>query len=251
MGSGKVTTVRAEKSVNGVHKVHTQVITRREYIVTVGFETNVSTAFVYRTYDRGRDRFTQELTQVLGEDYGHAFFYVTLSDVVQVFFSFGPNGPPKKESVRSSQRQGSADYLIKEKCTFYRMAVPQKQAQSIIAEANKVRAEITSGRQKYTAYVNDTCAETAYDILKPYILNLPSGTGPIDPKRAVPTIWAINPYMWQHNFSQSIFARNKIVYPSPYKVDGLTILQSGGRKVLPWWMLKVGDKDPLVSEGYV
>lgn len=105
--------------VNGMHETHIQVVKRREYVVTVGFETNVDSAFVYKIHDRGRDRFTRDLTQILDEDYGHAFFiceYATLNNVVQAFFSFGPNGLPKKDKFYSAQRQGTADYLIKEKC---------------------------------------------------------------------------------------------------------------------------------------
>lgn len=48
-------------------------ITRKTYILTVGFEVNHADAFVDGIQD-------------LSIDYGHAFFYITKNDIVTVFF---------------------------------------------------------------------------------------------------------------------------------------------------------------------
>ncbi|MEQ1137017.1 hypothetical protein [Acinetobacter seifertii] len=58
-----------------------------KYIVTIGFEVNYPDAFVER--DNGWVSKSNERTQLLDIDYGHAFFYVTKNDIVEVFFSFG------------------------------------------------------------------------------------------------------------------------------------------------------------------
>lgn len=247
--SKQVTIAQTRLAENGQKHVFTQVIKRRKYVVSVGFETNSKSAFVSRIYDKGRDRITQEMTHILAEDYGHAFFYLTKNDIVQVFFSFGPNGLPKKNFL-GSWRQGTADYLISEKCTFYRMQITESQAMSLIAKTNELREKIESGEQKYTAYVNDTCAETAFDILKQSISNLPDGSGPIKPAKLAPSIRAINPYMWEFNFSKSIFAETKVYYPSPDKQNGIAELKDSRFLKKPW-MLQFGDNDPLRNEGYV
>lgn len=261
-------------------------ITANTYIVTVGFEVNVNTAFVMKVYTQQSQAHysqkpptvTREMTQILdrpaGGDYGHAFFYVTINNVVEAFFSFGPekygkdgwfnkgsasdeNSVPNKwnrgalvKDGFATTRYGTANYPITEKVTCYRMIINQAQAQAIIQETNRIRGQIISGKQEYTAWINDTCAETAYDILKKYITNLPDGTGRISSHNFI-NLKAINPYMWNFNFSKSTFAKSKVIYPNRANKDGLGILEDAGYKLINQWFLRPGDKDPLVSEGYI
>ncbi|CAP02963.1 hypothetical protein ABSDF_p20021 (plasmid) [Acinetobacter baumannii SDF] len=239
-----------------------------EYVVVVGFEVNHPNAFVIQ--DNGWFTKSNERTQLLDIDYGHAFFYVTKNDVVEVFFSFGPYGAGKdgwfnKGNSRSpngwntgavvkngyaSSRPGTPDYPITEKATLYRMLVSEKMAKKIIDETNTIRSEIISGDQKYTAWVNDTCAETAYDILVNYISNLPMGTGAVKQSGA-PVLKVINPYMWHYNFTKSKFAKPEIIYPTVGKTSGKAVLSSNGINLNNSWTLKPKDIDPIVTEGYI
>lgn len=238
-----------------------------EYIVTVGFEVNYSDAFILQ--DNGWITKSNERTQILDVDYGHAFFYVTKNNIVQVFFSFGPSGSGKvgwfnrggrisrnawntgavvKDGYASS-RPGIPDYPISEKVVLYRMLVTEKIAKKIIDETNEVRTKIINGDQKYTAWLNDTCAETAYDILGKYISNLPKGSGAVK-QQGAPVLKVINPYMWHYNFTQSKFAKNEIIYPSSDKKSGKAILASNGFLLEKTWALSPKEEDPLVIEGY-
>lgn len=238
-----------------------------KYIVTIGFEVNYPDAFVER--DNGWVSKSNERTQLLDIDYGHAFFYVTKNDIVEVFFSFGPSGAgksgwfnkgnsqapnkwnagaPIKDGYASS-RPGTPDYGIGETATLYRIVVNEDSAKKIIAEANQVRQQIISGDQKYTAWINDTCAETARDILSKYISNLPDGTGAIK-QAGIPTLNVINPYMWHYNFKKSKFAKPEIIYPLAGKASGKGVI-SEGFHLIKGWSLKPKDKDPLVDEGYI
>ena len=238
----------------------TTTLTAASYTITVGFEVNVPNALVEKKYSI----FSKEkkLTQILDIDYGHAYFYVSKNDVVEAFFSFGPSqlgkvgwfnqgrtypiantGAVVKGGYANS-RQGTPDYPIGEKSHLYRMTVKSETGKKIVDETNKIRQEIISGDQKYTAWVNDTCAETAYDILEKFISNLPEGSGHVQQSSITPSFTVINPYMWHHNFKKSKFSKPEIVYPR----EGF---KDGGRLLRTVWTLKPQDKDPLVAEGYL
>ncbi|ENV08082.1 hypothetical protein F966_03944 [Acinetobacter higginsii] len=261
---------RGLKVQSAPDKPVTKIVTQ-DYIITVGFEVNHPDAFVSKK--NGIVFKSDELTQLLDVDYGHAFFYVTKNDIVEVFFSFGPSGAGKdgwfgqggmtrgapnnwnygaavKDGYASS-RSGTPDYAITEKTHLYRMFVSETFGKKIIESTNKVRKEILAGGQKYTAWVNDTCAETAYDILVDYISNLPKGSGPVYKSGAI-TLNVINPYMWHHNFTKSKFANPEIVYPRVGATGGLATLSSDNNFTLnESWVLKPKDKDPLANEGYI
>ncbi|WP_445116370.1 hypothetical protein [Acinetobacter sp. WZC-1] len=260
--------------LGNTHKSNTEInkptvtVTLNEYAIVVGFEVNYPNAFVIQ--DNGWITKSNERTQLLDIDYGHAFFYVTKNDIVEVFFSFGPKGAGKDgwfnqgnsqspngwntgavvKNGYASSRPGTPDYGISEKTTLYRMLVSEKIAKKIIEETNKVRTEIVSGDQKYTAWVNDTCAETAYDILVNYISNLPKGVGAVKQSGA-PVLKVINPYMWHYNFTQSKFAKPEIIYPSLAKTSGKAVLSSDGLHLNNSWILNPKEKDPIVAEGYI
>lgn len=137
-----------------------------KYVLTVGFEVNyISTAF-------------KNSIQDLDVDYGHAFFYVTKNDVVMAFFSFGPNGLGSK-GKSSEARHGTPDYPIGEVTRLFRLKITADQAKSLVKETNSMRNKIESDTQKYTAYVNDTCAETAKQVIDKTSIKTPNGAGKI------------------------------------------------------------------------
>ena len=180
-----------------------------DYYLVVGFEVNEPAAFKNGTQD-------------LAIDYGHAFFYVVKNNVISKVCSFGPKGAGKvgwlgrgnsespnryntgailKDGFKNA-RPGNPDYAIPDEIKAFRIPLTAKQGMALERETDKVRQEIISGRQKYTAYMNDTCAETARDILAAADISTPSGTGAVKHSGVVnmPIAYAINPYMWHQNF---------------------------------------------------
>lgn len=180
-----------------------------DYYLVVGFEVNEPAAFKNGTQD-------------LAIDYGHAFFYVVKNNVISKVFSFGPKGAGKvgwlgrgnsessnryntgailKDGFKNA-RPGNPDYAIPDEIKAFRIPLTAKQGMALERETDKVRQEIISGRQKYTAYMNDTCAETARGILAAADISTPSGTGAVKHSGVVnmPIAYAINPYVWHQNF---------------------------------------------------
>lgn len=209
-----------------------------DYYVVIGFEVNKSEAF-------------KDETQDLGKDYGHAFFYLVKNKKVVKSFSFGPKGPGKigwfdsggiggvdnkydtgavlKDGYKDS-RPGSPDYHISEPVKVFKLKLTPKQARDLITETDLVREKINSGKQKYTAFMNDTCAETARDILKSANIDTPSGSGKIKHSgvASFPIAYAVNPYMWHHNFIKN--GNTETSFDPP------------GR---PEWHPPIGEPDPI------
>lgn len=180
-----------------------------EYYVVVGFEVNEPAAF-------------KDETQDLAIDYGHAFFYVVKNSVVSKVFSFGPKAAGKvgwfgqgsldapnsyntgailKDGFKNA-RPGTPDYAIPNEVKLFRLRLTMKQGIALERETDRIRGRITSGKQKYTAYMNDTCAETARDILVAADINTPSGSGAVKHSGVVnvPIAYAVNPYAWHQSF---------------------------------------------------
>lgn len=222
------------------NKKRKEVELKDSYYVVVGFEVNSPAAFVNNTHD-------------LAEDYGHAFFYTVRNNIIQQRFSFGPNGLGKtgwfdsggrnrgtpnnydtgailKDGFKNS-RPGTPDYGISEKILSFKITLTKKQAEELENNTRKVREQIISGKQQYTAYINDTCAETARDILSESGIDTPSGTGKIKHSDIAnfPVAYAVNPYMWHHNFKNSGYKEIN------YEADERS------------WLPPLGAKDPLFS----
>jgi hypothetical protein len=194
-----------------------------DYYVVVGFEVNNASAF-------------KDDTQDLAIDYGHAFFYVVKNKVIVKLLSFGPGGAGKtgwfnrgsseapngyntgafiKDGYQNS-RPGDADYPITETVKAFKINLTQKQGTDLVAVTENARKDIKSGKQRYTAYLNDTCAETARDILKKASITTPSGSGKVKHSDIVsfPIAYAVNPYMWHHNFKKE--GKTEVTYKPPY-----------------------------------
>jgi hypothetical protein len=207
------------------------------YYLVVGFEVNKPDAFVGGVHD-------------LAIDYGHAFFYVVKNKAISKFFSFGPNGVGKlgwlnrgglpfnrniynvgafKKDGLINARPATADYPITELVRAFQMMLTLQQARKLETEIDKVRSEIKSGKIKYSALMNDTCAETAKEVLDDAGVETPSGYGAIKQSRMVrfPVVYAVNPYRWHQNF--------KALYDEKrFKPDG-----PGD------WVPNIGASDPI------
>jgi hypothetical protein len=208
-----------------------------DYYVVVGFEVNVPAAFVGDVHD-------------LAVDYGHAFFYVVKNLLVEKLFSFGPSGMGKvgwfnqgsnespnwanrgalvKNGFQNS-RPGTPDYGIGETVSAFKIPLTLELGPKLVRETDKKRAEVISGRQRYTAYANDTCASKARDVLSAAGVSTPSGSGIVKHSglglatgQYVDTIigryivgWtAVNPYMWHKNFKSTSYLSGTYSPPTP------------------------------------
>lgn len=212
-----------------------QQISNPKYIVTIGFEVNhIATAFINDTQD-------------LSVDYGHAFFYITKDDLVTVFFSFGPNGaavPGKITDEYNGPRPGNTSYAVTEISKLFRLEINETQADNVLKAATDFTSKVAAGTEKYNASNNDTCAETARDILKEGGVKTPSGSGHITGiglDFITKTFTFVNPYMWHKNCLAEYGA--EITYYGPrgmagIDADGYTIASGG-------WTVAAGSNDPL------
>lgn len=219
-----------------------------DYYVVVGFEVNNPAAFVNDAQD-------------LAIDYGHAFFYVVKNLLIEKVFSFGPKDSGKmgwfnqgnsnepnwantgailKDGYQNS-RPGTPDYRITEKVSAFKMPLTAKLGVRLVEETEAQRQMIISGKQRYTAYMNDTCAEEARGVLSSAGVDSPEGAGIVrhsgmgiatgtyvDTRlgRYLVGFRAVNPYMWHKNFKSSVFVANEYAPP-------------------PSWLPAVGAADPI------
>jgi hypothetical protein len=219
-----------------------------DYYVVVGFEVNNPAAFVNDAQD-------------LAIDYGHAFFYVVKNLLIERVFSFGPKGGGKvgwfnagnssdpnwadtgavlKDGYQNA-RPGTPDYRISEEVSAFKMPLTATLGVRLVEETEAQRQRVISGKQRYTAYMNDTCAEEARDVLSSAGVASPEGAGIVrhsgmgiatgtyvDTRlgRYLVGFTAVNPYMWHKNFKASAYA-------------------SSGYTPPPAWLPAVGAADPI------
>jgi hypothetical protein len=209
------------------NKVRAHVSLDSHYVV-VGFEANNSQAFLNDMHD-------------LALDYGHAFFYLVRNTTIRSSFSFGPAGIGKlgwfnKGKVMTSKKNGSqnarpatADYGITETVRAFKIPVTKKQAEMLEEEVKKIRVAIYLGNTEYSALMNDTCAETAKEVLDDAGIETPNGSGWVkhSGKLNLPVAYAVNPYKWHKNF-KSKFA--EMIFKPKLEYE---------------WIPVVGDDDPI------
>jgi len=223
------------ESSNDINITNVQ-IRRKLYILTVGFEVNHPRAFVDGVQD-------------LSIDYGHAFFYVTKNDIVDVFFSFGPKGFAAQGKITdeySGARPGDTSYSITEITRLFRLKISEEMAIKVKKKADRFTAKVNAGTEHYYAFMNDTCAETARDILKEAGVSTPSGSGPVKGvgSDGITTMGTfVNPYKWHFDFSEKYKQTGIICYGNGGSSDvanDLITLNSS-------WVLYPGDNDVLIS----
>ncbi len=198
-----------------------EVVTVAQNYVVIGFEVNFPDAFKDNIHNL-------DINQ--GGDYGHAFFYVVNQGKISRLFSFGPKGTgsisainPLKDGYKNS-RPGTPDYPVTKLTKLFRIKLSSSEIKILEAETEKARKKIIDGKLKYSALVNDTCAETAREVLSAAKISTPSAKGKVAAKIAsvpkpesrndfpyvttnkenvrVVVAFADNPYMWHHNFKK-------------------------------------------------
>ena len=209
------------------------------FYLVVGFEVNYPKAFVNEVHD-------------LSVDYGHAFFYFVKNTKIIKSFSFGPagegktgwlgkgeqagfgrnaynTGAIKKDGYRNS-RPGTPDFPIRELVKAFRISLSSEQAKKLEIMTEKARLEILNGDIPYTAMLNDTCGETAKEVLDSAGIITPSGSGLVKHSKILdfPIAYAVNPYKWHKDFRDKY---KETSYPN----------HSGG------FILATGDDDPIFS----
>jgi hypothetical protein len=200
------------------------------FYVVVGFEVNHADAFV-------------DGTHILNKDYGHAFYYLVRNTTIIAAYSFGPIGLGKVgwfnggdsnnpnaynrgaviKNGYMNARKGTPDYPITEVIKAFKVKITPGQGAKLLAETTKMRAEIVSGDYKYNASMNDTCAESAKEILDTVDIDTPSGSGAIKHEgfASFPLVYAVNPYKWHANFKKAGYAERTFTpagIPAPFLI---------------------------------
>ncbi len=159
--------------------------------VVVGFEVNNPNGHAF-------DNLVQNLDMGNGGDYGHAFFYLVEDGKIVRLFSFGPNGERGKfgwlglgnkhpasrtgavvKDGLKDERPSTANYQISEATSLFRVDVTKEQVDKLKAETDELVKDIKKGYEPYTVWRNDTCAETARDLLLKADIKTPEGAGKI------------------------------------------------------------------------
>ncbi|MDA3134859.1 hypothetical protein EGT71_08545 [Atlantibacter subterranea] len=237
----------------GINTVTVQISKEDKYILIVGFEVNHPEAF-------------QNSVLNLSKDFGHAFFYVTRRsavsgyDIVDTFFSFGPAGigqGGKVTTAYNGTRPGDTQYLIKEKVKMFRLRISKAQAEKIKENANQFTTDVNNRKIFYNTSLNDTCAETAKDILSSSGVSTPDGhgtvigTGNIFIDLTIYNLALVNPYMWFKNF-QTHYGRAITWYGETGHVKALPdeLRDEEGYKIeiIKPWILVPEQFDPLPKD---
>lgn len=225
---------------SGVNVRHVNITRPSKYILTVGFEVN----FPETAYING--------VQDLSVDYGHAFFYITKDNKVTVFFSFGPIGfatPGKITDAHTGPRLGTTSYPITEISTLYRFTISEKQADDVKKAADAFTQKVNSGKELYNGSMNDTCAETARDMLKEGGVSTPNGSGPI---KGLGIDWItthvnfVNPYKWNEGFSNK-YGKTGIEYYGEKGFKNLSLKKGKNVGLKDKWILRPNDDDPILK----
>ncbi|MCU7917307.1 MAG: RHS domain-containing protein, partial [Candidatus Thiodiazotropha sp. (ex Epidulcina cf. delphinae)] len=204
------------------------------YRLVMGFEVNHPDAFVDNIHD-------------LNVDYGHAFFYLVnpygeISDVL----SFGP----AERMTRKGQIlgvDGTTNYQITEDVKLF--SIDLNLAQYLYIKTRISYMQINT--PDYWTALNDTCAETALDLVDDWIisLGLPSGSSRVRvpmhlqsysdaaglTEEGVTDFSIVNPYALHSQMLESGHIQ--------YEMDSSSFTTSG--------YLVEGDIDPLINEGYI
>ncbi len=205
------------KAFNEITATYTQI-----YLV-IGFEVNVMSAFKNNTQNLDVDN---------GGDYGHAFFFTVQDNKVITFFSFGPDEQMTTKGQVLGVR-GRTNYPITEITNLFKFIINKNQLNEIKSKADRFKLKVKFDLEKYKTIMNDTCAETAKQVLDAAGIDTPAGTGYI----RTPYDWAneistrnkfVNPYSW---FTQ---IKKKYGNPLPFDNGGINIRRSSYHVLTPW-----------------
>ncbi|NUF79338.1 hypothetical protein GY065_10540 [Snodgrassella sp. ESL0323] len=150
----------------------------------------------------------------------------------------------------NGKRPGNTSYAIGEIAELYRLTITEKQANNVKTAADKFTQKVNAGKEFYDASLNDTCAETARDILSEGGVSTPNGSGPVKGGGAdwITTHGSfVNPYKWNFDFLREYGPG--ITYFGPRGISALQSSSPRGRRILvrPKWVLVPGNMDPLIA----
>lgn len=171
------------------------------YVVIMIDASHPEKAFGYRRYPFSTPFKYHTPVPGVG-DPGHTLYYIVKNGVIQAVYSLGP-----KSALQAARGQATADCTMKTMAYAFKFNISKDKAIKLINETNEKRKLIAEGKIIYNAFVNDTCASTALDILRPYIPSLPQGRG----KVGIDGIFinAVTPYWLFEDFKKA---------GTPYKV---------------------------------
>ncbi|MFP5407658.1 MAG: RHS repeat-associated core domain-containing protein [Gammaproteobacteria bacterium] len=204
------------------------------YRLVMGFEVNHPAAFAGGIHN-------------LNLDYGHTFFYLVDNDnKISSVFSFGP-AEQMTEKGQLVGVKGTLNYPISEASKLFNIEINLVQYAAIKAKVTSFGFDVFMGKEKYWTALNNTCAESAMDILGSWYLGLglPNGKSPV----RVP----INLETKTDGLGITNNGVTKIGFTNPYAL--FTQMVQGGNTYFdylnPLGQLTVGATDPLVQEGWV
>jgi len=202
------------------------------YRLVMGFEVNNPAAFAGGVHN-------------LNIDYGHTFFYLVDNDnKISSVFSFGPAVSVAEKDDVVWGVEGALDYGISEASKLFSIDINPLQYFSIKSDVSKYRFIPT---EKYWTALNNTCAESAVDVLgKWYLgLGLPSGKSPIkvpDDFSAITDKYGVT--------SKGI---SNISLTNPYALFNQMVAAgfTYHTHTAPLGKIKTGTVDPMVTKGWV
>lgn len=150
----------------------------QQIYVAVGFGVNTPEAY-------------QGGVAYLNIDPGHAFLYTVRNNRVTRFFSFGP-----LTHGEFLNTPGTPDYGMDYPTRLFKVPVSAEQMDKVESKVDVYRKQITDGSMPYRGVANDTCAETARQILTESGVNTPNGTGPVSAYKQLPLLPKISGGEW-------------------------------------------------------
>ncbi len=240
------------------HKTHLKItvgVNKNEVTATytliylvIGFEVN----FIDAGPHGSKDAYIDDTHYVL-TDTGHAFFFTVKDDKVITFLSFGPTIQVERDKPRVL---GKIDYPIGERSQLFKFAISPNQLEKIKTKA----VTFNSTKQYYDIEKNDTCAETAKQILDEAGMKTPSAKGAVKVTTGnmiKDKIGEVKKYDGDYDNPYAWFTNIKKKYGDPLQFDNVGIKTN--RPSLPGnyyhlydksspsqWLLK---EDTLLSSG--
>lgn len=123
--------------------------------------------------------------------------YVVKNRVIQTVLSFGP-----RAIYYVVIGLTIVDCSIKNMVYAFKYNLTKDKAEKIISETNKLRKQIDSNIYFYNGLTNDTCAETALQILRHFIPSLPKGKGLVGGYKVMIFAKAVTPYWLFEDFKK-------------------------------------------------
>ena len=221
-----------------------------EYYLIIGFEVNLLESLVIdgETYEKAFDKTTNTQDLTVEDGYGHNYFITIKNGIVDTFFSFGPGvdlnaGTPEEieESTYatpsflerqkgideySGKRPGNTEYSITEVSQIFKFKINKEQLNNIKLHANNFKAKVRSQEEKYTAYKNDTCAETAKNILDLANIPTPNGEGHVHTpsdiaNKLIRNKKYVTPYSWYDQLEMLYGSHNVFINGGLLEYEGI------------------------------